>query len=858
MIFNLGCHHSPVDREALYTSVTACPHLQVEVGGPFVGIEAHHCTPLLSRVSFFYPVANSLDRSQDYWTRDSSHVFTVAVVVGEEAPELLQAPAQSCTVSPYFVSYHYDTPSWRATISFEFFLNDPAMLVSATLQNNLPSPEQFQLRFHLDATLRTSHTYAIEERAWSEWLPESGALVVHYLAAATGPADLFVVNTAHQPTTWATDARALAARHSGRAASWVTAGEPLSRELVSRESPGPAVVASQYDKRLCPGETLAVRQIVGMCAHGESAALALKLRKTYADEVAALRRFVARKAFDEAKLELADSAAAQSAAWAKAVLAVNAHYLAGRIVPMPCPAQYNFFFTHDALLTDLAATMFDVGRVHRDLQFLASLVDSQNTLPHAYYWKDSTYVTEYAAADNWNHLWFVMVVGRYLRHSGDLATVRKLMPMVERSIRLALTHQHEDDLVWAYRPDWWDIGSSYGPRAYMTILTVVALREYVQLLLTTGKTDSLAHFEGLARRLQDALSSQLWDSTRGYLMNRLADGELDTHYYIGSLLAVSLGLLDEQKGRELLKTARRELVDPALGVRNVSPADFHRLIAKLRFHGDEAGPPYRYLNGGIWPHGNAWYALALNQLGERQEAYDFISATMSLRGVMNSPHGQPAMYEYRCSDISDSLQYGRIDKPQFLWAAGWYLHALLSTYGLGENEWNLLVDPFLPQGQEEFSADWFVWGKKVRVTVRGHGQFIQELLLDGRAYPSAVIPIAHPPKKRLDVRLGSLRSPYVAASTVTLRSAHFDKEARRLSVLLAAFPGHRGTITVMSPWPPAAVFGADGQTVPWTSQEKEGAYRITAHVTHRARLEQVTIEFVAPIAGQAKGARRPL
>lgn len=38
---------------------------QVEVGGPYVGAEFHESRPLPLRISFYYPVANSIDVSTD-------------------------------------------------------------------------------------------------------------------------------------------------------------------------------------------------------------------------------------------------------------------------------------------------------------------------------------------------------------------------------------------------------------------------------------------------------------------------------------------------------------------------------------------------------------------------------------------------------------------------------------------------------------------------------------------------------------------------------------------------------------------------------------------------------------------------
>jgi len=53
---------------------------QVEVGGDFVGAEFHQSRPLPSRISFYYPVANSIDLSTDYWKRYESQPLTATLL----------------------------------------------------------------------------------------------------------------------------------------------------------------------------------------------------------------------------------------------------------------------------------------------------------------------------------------------------------------------------------------------------------------------------------------------------------------------------------------------------------------------------------------------------------------------------------------------------------------------------------------------------------------------------------------------------------------------------------------------------------------------------------------------------------
>ncbi|HSR16869.1 MAG TPA: amylo-alpha-1,6-glucosidase, partial [Ignavibacteriaceae bacterium] len=376
-----------------------------------------------------------------------------------------------------------------------------------------------------------------------------------------------------------------------------------------------------------------------------------------------------------------DSVIDKSIAWAKAILAVNRHYIDGTIQPMPCPAEYNFYFTHDVLLTDLAAVNFDLARVKQDLAFIINHADKEKIIPHAYYWKDSSYRTEYATPDNWNHFWFVLLSAEYLKHSSDTSFFNELYPFVEKSIEQTMQNE-KSGLMRAYRPDWWDIGRKFGPRSYMTILAVKALKDFIFISesLNKNRTD-IGKYKSLAEKLKKNLNEKLWDKEKKYLMNYFEDGSEDTHYYMGSLLSVYFGLLDSLKAEQLMNTAEKKLKDEKIGIYTVYPMDFQKLIDFWSFAGNEAGDPFKYINGGIWQHANAWYILSLLKIGEKEKAVKYLKKWMTIDGIINSPNGQPAMYEYRNSNFNNLKEYGKIDKPQFMWAAGWYLYCVYEIYG---------------------------------------------------------------------------------------------------------------------------------------------------------------------------------
>ena len=532
-------------------------------------------------------------------------------------------------------------------------------------------------------------------------------------------------------------------------------------------------------------------QIVGSSLISEAKEKTEYLLKNYQNEIDAYENYIRKESIDKNEIVTGNNDFDFTSRWSKAVLTTNAHYLDGQIVPMPAQAEYNFYFTHDALLTDLAAVNFDLNRVKNDLLYIISLADTDKTIPHAYYWKDTEYKTEFAGTENWNHFWFTLVCARYLRHSGDTKFLNQLYPYIKKSINTAMKNKGKDDLMWSFRPDWWDIGNNFGPRAYMTILAIRALREfnYISTILQKDLT-GIKLYDDLANRMNRKLVDTLWDNKLNYLISYFEDGTEDEHIYMGSLLASHFNLLDADKNLKLITTAKEKLLDEKLGIYTLYPMDLHLLIDYMKFAGNEAGDPYHYANGGIWPHGNSWYALALINNGLNKDAFEFIKKTMTLNGIINSPNGQPALYEYRISDKNNPALYGKIDKPQFLWAGGWYFYTLYNLFGLRENEWNISFNPFIPQEMDSVQLSVTIKGVPVIVDITGKGSALSSILFDGKEIPSAIVPDDIKSFSRINLRSGDIRTPYANSANALVISPTYDANTKTLEFDLESFEDH--------------------------------------------------------------------
>jgi hypothetical protein len=772
---------------------------QIEVGSPYVGIEVHKSFPLLNRISFYYPVANSIDISEDYWKRENFRVMSFGMKVGDSPKRLLKNQIYKVSQTPYSVLFTGNDFDSEIKIKYEFCKNQPATVITYEIVNTSDTEKEYEVYTKLETTLRTSHTYKIIDSAYTEFEEDGSIIRANFPFIETGDAQVFVMNAGLKPSSF-TSQKVNDNIFTNLDDWWLNTDESLPGKIIPKDKLNESVAAYIYKKTLESKASFKIIQIVGSSLIPEGKEKTNYLSANFQNEVDEYEKYILKESLDEKEIVTGNDVIDFTTKWSKAILTTNAHYLKGQIVPMPAQAEYNFYFTHDALLTDLAAVNFDLNRVKSDLKYIISLADSDYTIPHAYYWKDTTYKTEFAGTENWNHFWFTLVCARYFRHSGDKEFLNQLYPYVKKSIETGMKNKGEDDLMYSFRPDWWDIGNNFGPRAYMTILAIRALREFNYLSSSLNKEiDKLIYYEKLADRISDQLSLKLWDDNLNYLISYFEDGKEDKHIYMGSLLASHFNLLDADRNLKLLKTAKLNLLDEKIGIYTLYPMDLHLLGDYMGFAGNEAGEPYYYANGGIWPHGNSWYALSLISNGLNSKAYQFIKKTMTLDGIINSPNGQPALYEYRISDKNNPTQYGKIDKPQFLWAGGWYFYTLYNLFGLRENEWNISFNPYLPEDLDSVKFKLTINNRIVEVDVRGEGENLSSIMYDEKQIPSLVIPDDVGNLNKIIINLGDADIPLIHSTNAVVANAYFDKEKNVLEFDLHSFEGHKIETKIISP-----------------------------------------------------------
>lgn len=786
---------------------------QVEVGGRTVGIEFHKSWPTPSRISFYYPVANSIEFSNDYWKRDESKPFDIKLSVDDKELQLGREPFDYQYV-PYSVNFSKSFVGYNVDFDYNFGDRLPVAVMKITIENTSAKKHDFALNMMLRTSIHTSHAYTLLDKADVSSTEDNQVHITDFNGEkGADNAVVFIANAGMEP---------IAATAAGKAG--VEVKDPKA--------------AFNYKESLLPGQTMEVIWLIGMCRHVEVADMVAKSRKEWRSNVKAMEKRVL-DFVNINNFNVNDPVLMETARWSKAAIASLSHYIDGDYISMPCPAEYNFFFTHDLLVTGLGVGLFEPEFVRHGYDFLMKQVKEDNIIPHAYYWKDGKYVTEFCSSSGWNNLWFIISVASYLKHTNDIETVRKLFPVMTVSIDRMLTNRNKEGLLCTTLPDWWDAGNVPGARAYVSTLTYRALHDYVYAAITIGNTgDFLTKYPEVAKNIKMA-SGLLWDPEKQYLMNELTGGKMDEHYYIGSLIAPAYGLLDKEKSAQLLRTAEKELLDKNLGIRVAMPNDFDQLEDVYNLKDHEQGQPGYYFNGAIWPQGNIWYALSLIVVGEVEKAEEVIKKYITIDGIKNSPNGIPSFYETRITD-EGSEKYGAIDKPTFLWQGGWYFYILYQLAGMRECPWNIYFVPEIPESFKNVSYELTLMGALCKVENKGFGKFFKEIKVDGKVSNSAVVTT---PAKEIILVRGLPERPYLAAASGIVKGV--DVKDGSLFVNMAGIKGKQAVLTVVSPLELDSVF-VDGQKMMRDtvfSAESEGVYTYTLSIDFDSANLTVVITF---------------
>ena len=171
---------------------------QIEIGGKYVGAEFHHSRPLPSRLSFYYPVANSIVTSADYWHRDKS--FPLSIVLNSESrKDTLGKIPYPYNYTPFSVKFENIDKDYKINFSYDVCDDLPVLVFKIILKNITDEKKKISLETSLQTSLRTSNTFSERNEALVKYSDDGSVVTAAFNYVDTDSAVVFIANVGEMP-----------------------------------------------------------------------------------------------------------------------------------------------------------------------------------------------------------------------------------------------------------------------------------------------------------------------------------------------------------------------------------------------------------------------------------------------------------------------------------------------------------------------------------------------------------------------------------------------------------------------------------------------------------------------------------
>jgi predicted glycogen debranching enzyme len=225
-------------------------------------------------------------------------------------------------------------------------------------------------------------------------------------------------------------------------------------------------------------------------------------------------------------------------------------------------------------------------------------------------------------------LWFFHALDRYLEHTGDQATLSRLLPILRDIIqhhtvgtRFNIGADPKDGLLAqgqdGYQLTWmdakvgdWVVTPRRGKPVEINALWYNALCLLGEWLREAHAEDDALQLAEQARRVRQSFNQRFWNAEQSYLFDVLdGPGGDDAACRPNQLLAISLKhpVLDQERWKPILATVQQRLLTP-VGLRSLAPGhpDY-----KPYYFGDLRARDAAYHQGTVWawligPFVDAW------------------------------------------------------------------------------------------------------------------------------------------------------------------------------------------------------------------------------------------------------------
>ncbi|MEK9137181.1 MAG: amylo-alpha-1,6-glucosidase, partial [Bacteroidota bacterium] len=260
----------------------------------------------------------------------------------------------------------------------------------------------------------------------------------------------------------------------------------------------------------------------------------------------------------------------------------------------------------------------DFAKVRSVLEFLGTYQDITGKIAHEI--TTSGHV-HYDAADATPL--YIILMGRYLRASGDKRFVRQEFPRLREAIDFCFSTDTDGDHLIENTNvghGWIESGPLFPTHAelYLNACWCTALEEAAFVAERLKRKEAVRGWRLEAKRIRRIINERFWNPATGfYNFARNADGTFNTARTILPTVAMYLGLTDPEKATQCLREIASEKFSSDWGVRMIA-------------NDDPMYNPEGYHYGSIWPLFTGWTALAELKYGLREEALKHLTDTLML------------------------------------------------------------------------------------------------------------------------------------------------------------------------------------------------------------------------------------
>ncbi|MGC9358061.1 MAG: GH36-type glycosyl hydrolase domain-containing protein [Anaerolineae bacterium] len=368
-----------------------------------------------------------------------------------------------------------------------------------------------------------------------------------------------------------------------------------------------------------------------------------------------------------------------------------------------------------------------------------------------------------------DHLWVILAVGAYLRETGNLAFLDKVIPFyekdhegqplesgtvrehLERALEFTRTHVGAHGLPLLGFADWNDtVNLRQGAESlFVANLYGKALLEMMGLARYLGESESVVRYQAYYDEMRTRVNEHGWDG-EWYVRYFDAEGRpLGSHtneegqiYTNAQSWPVISGFATPERAVAALDAVRARL-NTSNGIKLSAPG-------YDGFDPEKGGvttyPPGAKENGGIFLHANPWVMIAETILGRGQRAFEYYEQINPATRNDRIEAFETEPYVYPQNILGDEHpQFGLARNSWLTGTASWvYQAATRYILGIRPTYDGLEIDPCIPPAWEGFRVRREFRGAVYEIEVQNPDHVsrgVQKIQIDGKIISDKVVPV---------------------------------------------------------------------------------------------------------------------